>query len=110
MSVSSETYVILGVNRIADYGADSGWYERYESIMFDPHTVKIGDRGLLFDGMNTDYALFGQVLALGTEYDAMPLTQIKLADLIAPTADVLEWLDSHKVSGKPDLFIVTHLH
>ncbi len=68
MSVSKETYIVLGIKFGEDF-TNNLWGESfYESevysVKYDSGKIKF-----LTDGMNGDYTFFGQIIELGTRGD-----------------------------------------
>lgn len=122
MSVRSETYIIYGTkldfektSEILDEGAAIEFHCRGEEAK--------GKIGVLFDGMNGEYALAGYCIECGQEDAGISLTnltkRLKESEFDHLDSQILQFIGSNKLSiidSKPsddflfDVFIVTHYH
>ena len=103
MSVNVKHYVMIGVD--IGYRNDDELYERLEPYM------ELGKEVFcLFDGMNGEYIILGEIVQVGDQYEGMKYKDISLIELKV-MADRVEH-NLRKLFGiehcRPELFTVSH--
>lgn len=107
MGTRREEFVILGANIPKDKFEDS-FYDDYKQYF----TKKIGETVYLYDGMNGEYFIVGEILARGDEYDGFQKTLfINLKDSkIETLKNKIQNLikENFKIDVEPQIIVLTH--
>lgn len=109
MGVSSEVYFMVGVD-INDRTSDE-LIEKLEDDGLIKYKTQSGQLHCLLDGMNGQYTIIGEVVAVGDEYEGICLTSFSVEEFNFVSQRVKYHLsEKYNIEDDPKVYIVTHFH
>jgi len=111
MSTHFQHFVVLG--KRFDFDKEKfteEWYETHTDFM-NHIKAKPGDQIILFDGMNGNYVVFGEVIAIANAYEGLPITELEKPNDFILACKAMEMSEklSEKIYGYELKYIVfTH--
>lgn len=107
MSTKREEFVMIGVD--INHLMNDDFYEKHEEFMRRRPMQE--ELFILYDGMNGQYCILGEVLAQGDEFEGLSLFQLdqkgqnKIKKRVKSNI-----LKDFKIEVEPKIYIVTHWH
>lgn len=107
MSTRREEFVIIGVD--INHLMNDDFYDAHEDYMRKKPAKE--ELFILYDGMNGQYCILGEVLAQGDEFEGLPLFQLDQKEQNKIKKRVKEKVfKEFKIEIEPKIYIVTHWH